>query len=256
MSQIGNIGYRQLWSRHGKRIAMFERYTEKSIRVIMLAQEESRRLGHKFVGAEHLLLGIIGEGEGIGAKVLHSMGVYLKNARIEVEKIIRRGWGFVALKIPFTPRAKRVLELSLEEAYQLGHNYIGTEHLLLGLIGEVGGVAATVLERLDVDLSQVRSQVIRMLDESVGADHAQSDTEKDTSSADDRLLEDENFSLDPRRSRRQYRSERQDLLETSETNIMLRSILHRTIAIERSVNEMRAEIVALKDRVARIEDKL
>ena len=235
---------------------MFKRYTEKSIRVIMLAQEESRRLGHKFVGAEQLLLGTIGEGEGIGAKVLHSMGVNLKNARIEVEKIIGRGWGFVAVEIPFTPRAKRVLELSLEESHQLGHNYIGTEHLLLGLIGEVGGVAARVLERLNVDLSQVRSQVIRMLDESVGADPAQIDTEEDTWYADDRSLEDEDFILDPRRSRRQYPLERQDPLETSETNIMLRSILHRTIAIERSVNEMRVEIVALKDRVARIEGKL
>ena len=146
---------------------MFERCTEKSIRVIMLAQEESRRLGHNFVGAEQLLLGTIGEGTGIGAKVLLSMGVNLKNARIEVEKIIGRGWGFVAVEIPFTPRAKRVLELSLEEAHQLGHNYIGTEHLLLGLIGEVGSVATTVLERLDVDLSQVRSPVIRMIDESV-----------------------------------------------------------------------------------------
>lgn len=184
------------------------------------------------------------------------MGVNLKNARIEVEKIIGRGSGFFAVEIPFTPRAQRVLELSLEEADRLGHNYIGTEHLLLGLIGEVGSVATRVLERLGVDLSQVRSQVIRMVDESVGADPAQIDTEEDTSYADDRLLEDEDFSLDPRRSRRQYRLERQDSLETSETNIMLRSILYRTIAIERSVNEMRAEIVALGERVARIEGKL
>ena len=235
---------------------MFERFTVGSIKIIMLAQEESRRMGHNYVGTEQLLLGTIGEGQGIGAKVLRSMGVTLKTARIEVELIIGRGSGFVAVEIPFTPRAKRVQELSLEEAHQLGHNYIGTEHLLLGLIGEVGGVAARVLERLDVDLSQVRSQVIRMLDESVGADPAQIDTEEDTSYADDRLFEDEDFSLDPRRSRRQNRLERQDPLETSETNIMLRSILHRTIAIERNVNEMRAEIVALSDRVARIEGKL
>ena len=234
---------------------MFERFTVGSIKIIMLAQEESRRMGHNYVGTEQLLLGTIGEGQGIGAKVLRSMGVTLKTARIEVELIIGRGSGFVAVEIPFTPRAKRVQELSLEEAHQLGHNYIGTEHLLLGLIGEVEGVAARVLERLDVDLSQVRSQVIRMLDESVGADPAQIDTEEDTSSADDRLLEDEDF-IDPRRSRRENRSHRQDPLETSETNIMLRSILHRTIAIERNVNEMRAEIVALSDRVARIEGKL
>ena len=142
---------------------MFERFTEKAIKVIMLAQEEARRLGHNFVGTEQILLGLIGEGTGIGPKVLKSMGVNLKDARVEVEKIIGRGSGFVAVEIPFTPRAKRVLELSLEEARQLGHNYIGTEHLLLGLIKEGEGVAARVLENLSVDLSKVRSQIIRSL---------------------------------------------------------------------------------------------
>jgi ATP-dependent Clp protease ATP-binding subunit ClpC len=145
---------------------MFERFTEKAIKVIMLAQEEARRLGHNFVGTEQILLGLIGEGTGIGPKVLKSMNVNLKDARIEVEKIIGRGSGFVAVEIPFTPRAKRVLELSLEEARQLGHNYIGTEHLLLGLIREGEGVAARVLEKLEVDLSKVRSQIIRSLGES------------------------------------------------------------------------------------------
>ncbi|MGF1600905.1 MAG: ATP-dependent Clp protease ATP-binding subunit [Chloroflexi bacterium AL-N5] len=144
---------------------MFERFTEKAIKVIMLAQEEARRLGHNFVGTEQILLGLIGEGTGVAAKVLKSMGVNLKDARVEVEKIIGRGSGFVAVEIPFTPRAKRVLELSLEEARQLGHNYIGTEHLLLGLIREGEGVAARVLENLGVDLGKVRTQVIRMLGE-------------------------------------------------------------------------------------------
>lgn len=144
---------------------MFERFTEKAIKVIMLAQEEARRLGHNFVGTEQILLGLIGEGTGIGPKVLKSMGVNLKDARVEVEKIIGRGSGFVAVEIPFTPRAKRVLELSLEEARQLGHNYIGTEHLLLGLIREGEGVAARVLENLSVDLPKVRSQIIRSLGE-------------------------------------------------------------------------------------------
>ncbi|WP_267383534.1 ATP-dependent Clp protease ATP-binding subunit [Cyanobacterium sp. uoEpiScrs1] len=144
---------------------MFERFTEKAIKVIMLAQEEARRLGHNFVGTEQILLGLIGEGTGVAAKVLKSMGVNLKDARVEVEKIIGRGSGFVAVEIPFTPRAKRVLELSLEEARQLGHNYIGTEHLLLGLIREGEGVAARVLENLGVDLSKVRTQVIRQLGE-------------------------------------------------------------------------------------------
>jgi ATP-dependent Clp protease ATP-binding subunit ClpC len=148
---------------------MFERFTEKAIKVIMLAQGEARRLGHNFVGTEQILLGLIGEGTGVAAKVLKSMGVNLKDARIEVEKIIGRGSGFVAVEIPFTPRAKRVLELSLEEARQLGHNYIGTEHLLLGLIREGEGVAARVLENLGVDLSKVRTQVIRMLGETAEA---------------------------------------------------------------------------------------
>ncbi|MCR8540444.1 MAG: ATP-dependent Clp protease ATP-binding subunit [Prochlorococcus marinus CUG1439] len=150
---------------------MFERFTEKAIKVIMLAQEEARRLGHNFVGTEQILLGLIGEGTGVAAKVLKSLGVNLKDSRIEVEKIIGRGSGFVAVEIPFTPRAKRVLELSLEEARQLGHNYIGTEHLLLGLIREGEGVAARVLENLSVDLTKIRTQVIRMLGETteVGA---------------------------------------------------------------------------------------
>ncbi|URE37808.1 ATP-dependent Clp protease ATP-binding subunit clpA [Musa troglodytarum] len=146
----------------GVAVAMFERFTEKAIKVIMLAQEEARRLGHNFVGTEQILLGLIGEGTGIAAKVLKSMGINLKDARIEVEKIIGRGSGFVAVEIPFTPRAKRVLELSLEEARQLGHNYIGSEHLLLGLLREGEGVAARVLENLGADTSNIRTQVITL----------------------------------------------------------------------------------------------
>jgi ATP-dependent Clp protease ATP-binding subunit ClpC len=131
----------------------------------MLAQEEARRLGHNFVGTEQILLGLIGEGSGVGPKILKSMGVKLKDARVEVEKIIGRGSGFVAVEIPFTPRAKRCLELSLEEARQLGHNYIGTEHLLLGLIVEGEGVAARVLEELRVNLPKLRTEIIRALGE-------------------------------------------------------------------------------------------
>ncbi|CAN8278285.1 unnamed protein product [Cochlearia groenlandica] len=145
--------------------AMFERFTEKAIRVIMLSQEEARRLGHNVVGTEQILLGLIGEGTGIAAKVLKSMGINLKDSRVEVEKIIGRGSGFVAVEIPFTPRAKRLLELSLEEARQLGHNYIGSEHLLLGLLREGEGVAARVLENLGVDPSNIRTQIIRMVGE-------------------------------------------------------------------------------------------
>lgn len=148
---------------------MFERFTEKAIKVIMLSQEEARHLGHNFVGTEQILLGLLGEGTGVAAKVLKSMGVNPKDARMEVEKIISRGSGSSAVEIPFTPRAKRVLELSLEESRQLGHNYIGTEHLLLGLSQDGEGVAARVLENLGVELSQVRTQVIRMLGETVEA---------------------------------------------------------------------------------------
>lgn len=152
---------------------MFERFTEKAIKVIMLAQEEARRLGHNFVGTEQILLGLIGEGTGIAAKTLKSLGVTLRDARVEVEKIIGRGSGFVAVEIPFTPRAKRVLELSWDEARQLGHNYIGTEHLLLGLIREGEGVAVRVLENVGVELPRVRSTVIRMLGESTTSSTSQ-----------------------------------------------------------------------------------
>ena len=166
-------------------IIMFERFTEKAIKVIMLAQEEARRLGHNFVGTEQILLGLIGENTGIGPKVLKAMGVNLKDARVEVEKIIGRGSGFVAVEIPFTPRAKRVLELSLEEARQLGHNYIGTEHLLLGLIREGEGVAARVLENLGVDLSKVRSQIIRSLGDNTEVNSGSSSTRSKTPTLDE-----------------------------------------------------------------------
>ncbi len=144
---------------------MFERFTEQSIKVIMLAQEEARRLGHNFVGTEQILLGLIGEGTGIASKVLKEHGVNLKDARNEVEKIIGRGSGFTPAEIPFTPRVKRILEISLEEARKLDHNYIGTEHLLLGLLQDSEGVAAKVLDNLGVDRGKVRTQVIRSLGE-------------------------------------------------------------------------------------------
>ncbi|NEQ35170.1 MAG: ATP-dependent Clp protease ATP-binding subunit [Okeania sp. SIO3I5] len=144
---------------------MFERFTEQSIKVIMLAQEEARRLGHNFVGTEQILLGLIGEGTGIASKVLKEHGVNLKDARNEVEKIIGRGSGFTPAEIPFTPRVKRMLEISLEEARKVDHNYIGTEHLLLGLLQDSEGVAAKVLDNLGVDRGKIRTQVIRSLGE-------------------------------------------------------------------------------------------
>ncbi len=144
---------------------MFERFTEKAIKAIMLAQEESRQLGHNFVGTGQILLGLIGEETGVAAKLLKAMGVSLNDARIEVEKktIIGHGSIFIAAEIPFTPRAKGVLDLSLEKARKLGHNWIGTEHLLLGLVQEGESVAARVLETLGVDLSKVPPALTKML---------------------------------------------------------------------------------------------
>ncbi len=145
--------------------AMFEHFTSEAIKVIMLAQEEARRLGHNFVGTEQILLGLMGEGTGVAAKVLTDLGVNLKDARREVEKIIGRGSGFVPPEIPFTPKVKSLFEQSFKEAHSLGHNYINTEHLLLGLTEAGEGVAAKVLQNLGVDLKTIRSAVIRYLGE-------------------------------------------------------------------------------------------
>ncbi|CEJ47909.1 ATP-dependent Clp protease ATP-binding subunit [Umezakia ovalisporum] len=144
---------------------MFEHFTSEAIKVIMLAQEEARRLGHNFVGTEQILLGLIGEGTGVAAKVLAESGVTLKEARREVEKIIGKGSGFVPPEIPFTPKVKSLFEQSFREANSLGHNYINTEHLLLGLTDAGEGVAAKVLQNLGVDLQNIRTSVIRRLGE-------------------------------------------------------------------------------------------
>ncbi|MGH9121825.1 MAG: Clp protease N-terminal domain-containing protein, partial [Acidimicrobiales bacterium] len=142
---------------------MFERFTDRARRVVVLAQEEARLLNHNYIGTEHILLGLIHEGEGVAAKALESLGISLEAVRNQVEEIIGQGGSSPSGHIPFTPRAKKVLELSLREALQLGHNYIGTEHILLGLIREGEGVAAQVLQKLGADLSRVRQQVIQLL---------------------------------------------------------------------------------------------
>ncbi|MGZ0178483.1 MAG: Clp protease N-terminal domain-containing protein, partial [Acidimicrobiales bacterium] len=142
---------------------MFERFTDRARRVVVLAQEEARLLNHNYIGTEHILLGLIHEGEGVAAKALESLGISLEAVRNQVEEIIGQGGTSPSGHIPFTPRAKKVLELSLREALQLGHNYIGTEHILLGLIREGEGVAAQVLVKLGADLSRVRQQVIQLL---------------------------------------------------------------------------------------------
>jgi ATP-dependent Clp protease ATP-binding subunit ClpC len=143
---------------------MFERFTDRARRVVVLAQEEARMLDHNYIGTEHLLLGLIHEGEGVAAKALEAMGISLDAVRQQVEAIIGRGEQAPSGHIPFTPRAKRVLELSLRESGQLGHNYIGTEHILLGLVREGEGVAAQVLVKLGADLNRVRQMVIQLLD--------------------------------------------------------------------------------------------
>ncbi len=142
---------------------MFERFTDRARRVVVLAQEEARMLNHNYIGTEHILLGLIHEGEGVAANVLESLGISLEAVREQVEEIIGQGQQAPSGHIPFTPRAKKVLELSLREALQLGHNYIGTEHILLGLIREGEGVAAQVLVKLGADLNRVRQQVIQLL---------------------------------------------------------------------------------------------
>ncbi|MGZ6790576.1 MAG: Clp protease N-terminal domain-containing protein, partial [Mycobacteriaceae bacterium] len=142
---------------------MFERFTDRARRVVVLAQEEARMLNHNYIGTEHILLGLIHEGEGVAAKSLESLGISLEGVRSQVEEIIGQGQQAPSGHIPFTPRAKKVLELSLREALQLGHNYIGTEHLLLGLIREGEGVAAQVLVKLGADLNRVRQEVHKEL---------------------------------------------------------------------------------------------
>jgi ATP-dependent Clp protease ATP-binding subunit ClpC len=144
---------------------MFERFTDRARNVVVLAQEEARLLKHNYIGTEHILLGLARESDGLAAKALEALGISLEAAREQVVEIIGRGERSPSGHIPFTPRAKKVLELSLREALQFGHNYIGTEHLLLGLIREGEGVAAQVLVRLGGDLSAIRQQVIRLLKE-------------------------------------------------------------------------------------------
>jgi ATP-dependent Clp protease ATP-binding subunit ClpA len=162
--------------RGGRGVRMFERFTDRARRVVVLAQEEARMLNHNYIGTEHILLGLIHEGEGVAAKALESLGIALEGVRQQVEEIIGQGQQAPSGHIPFTPRAKKVLELSLREALQLGHNYIGTEHILLGLIREGEGVAAQVLVKLGADRDRVRQQVIQLLGGDTGAVEARTRT--------------------------------------------------------------------------------
>jgi ATP-dependent Clp protease ATP-binding subunit ClpA len=149
---------------------MFERFSDRARRVVVLAQEEARRLNHNYIGTEHLLLALVHEGEGVAAQALESLGITLAAARQQVEQIVGRGQEGPRGHIPFTPRAKNVLEFSVREASQLGHAYVGTEHLLLGLIREGDGKGVQVLTDLAVDPNQVRQRVIQVLHRNQGGD--------------------------------------------------------------------------------------
>jgi hypothetical protein len=164
----GRVGTDELaaWleqSTGGRRVEMFERFTERARNVVRVAQEEARRLGHASVGTEHLLLGLLAEPDGIGARALVALGISLEAVRAQVEEIVGQGEGTPAGHLPFRPRSKKVLELSLREALQLGHNYLSTEHIVLGLVREGEGVAAQVLLRRGADLAAVRQEVVRLL---------------------------------------------------------------------------------------------
>ncbi|MFQ5505802.1 MAG: Clp protease N-terminal domain-containing protein, partial [Planctomycetota bacterium] len=155
---------------------MFDRFTDRAKKVMSLARQEAQKFNHEYIGTEHILLGLVQEGNGVAANVLQKMGVDLEKIRQEVEKIVKSGPSMATMSnLPFTPRAKKVLELAMEEASQLGHNYIGTEHLLLGLIKENEGIAAQVLLNLRVKLEDVRNQVLEFLGaDTAGADELES----------------------------------------------------------------------------------
>ncbi len=142
---------------------MFERFTERARQVVVLAQEEARTLKHNYIGTEHILLGLLREEEGLAARVLESLDITVERVRGQVVRIVGSGEEVTSGQIPFTPRAKKVLELALREALSLGHNYIGTEHILLGLVRENEGVAARILLDFDADSEKIRNEVIRML---------------------------------------------------------------------------------------------
>jgi ATP-dependent Clp protease ATP-binding subunit ClpC len=142
---------------------LFERFTERARQVVVLAQDEARALKHNYIGTEHILLGLLREEEGLAARVLESLDITVEEVRAQVARIVGQGDEVTTGQIPFTPRAKKVLELALREALSLGHNYIGTEHILLGLVRENEGVAARILLDFDADAEKIRNEIIRML---------------------------------------------------------------------------------------------
>ncbi len=152
---------------------VFERFTERARQVVVLAQDESRRLGHPYIGTEHILLGLLREEEGIAARVLEQLDITVEEVRAQVARIVGQGDEVTTGQIPFTPRAKKVLELALREAVSLGHNYIGTEHILLGLVRENEGVAARILLDFDADAEKIRNEILRPLSGDPGVEYAE-----------------------------------------------------------------------------------
>jgi ATP-dependent Clp protease ATP-binding subunit ClpC len=177
---------------------MFERFTDRARRVVVLAQEEARMLNHNYIGTEHILLGLVREGQGIACEALESLGVSLEAVRSQVEEIIGQGQAAPTGHIPFTPRAKKVLELSLREALSLGHTYIGTEHILLGVIREGEGVGAQVLQRLGANLNRVRQVVTQLLAGHTGAGEPPEGFERDVPGASFRIPAGPSKELSPR----------------------------------------------------------
>jgi ATP-dependent Clp protease ATP-binding subunit ClpC len=223
---------------------MFETYTEGAIKVIMLAQEESRRLGHNYVGTEMLLLGLIGEGTGIAAQALKSVGLTLGAVRIEVERIIGRGAGHVATEIPFTPSAKKVLELALAESHQLGHSRLDTEHLLLGLIQEHERAVGEIFAHFGVESISVREKVVQLWDEKTPES---SSPPKPAMQLDDTI---EKIKRMLERSSKGRRGE-SSLEGDKNTLELLRSIDTKILKIERDFNNLKWDLIALRDRFER-----
>jgi ATP-dependent Clp protease ATP-binding subunit ClpC len=166
-------------------VCMFERFTDRARRVVVLAQEEARLLSHNYIGTEHVLLGLMREADGVAAQTLEALGISLEAVRARVKEIIGTGGGpFESGHVPFTPRAKKVLEMALREALNLGHNYIGTEHLLLGLVREGEGVAAQVLVQMGATLPVVRKRVLQLVGEvAAGESESQAETDPDAKDA-------------------------------------------------------------------------
>jgi ATP-dependent Clp protease ATP-binding subunit ClpA len=221
---------------------MFERYTERGRQVIVLAQDESRLLRHNFIGTEHLLLGLLREEEGLAARVLGALDITAELVRAQVTRIVGQGNEVATGQIPFTPRAKKVLELSLREALSLGHNYVGTEHILLGLVRENEGVAARILIHFDADADKVRNEIIRMLsgpgrrqvsspeptlDEQIAAVRARKET----------LIEEQSFvkAAELRDTERQLVQKKRELLQSFGTAAKLDHVVVGRLSLNGSV---------------------